>query len=310
MLSYIIRRLIQMVPILLGVAFLTFALFTIFGEDPVVLALGNHASAESIAELQHRWGLDQPLYMQFLDFLKQIVTFDYGESYSTGENITEIFSQGALVSLTLTAPPFILGTLVNLVIAMYIAYHRGSVADKVATVIFIISMSISYLVYIIAFQYILAYQMDLFPIQGFEWGVETFSYLGLPWLIMIIVAMGPDIRVYRTVFLDETKSDYVRTARAKGASENSILFIHVMKNAMIPVLTNTVVAIPFLIMGAFLMERFFSLPGIGDTMITAINEGDFPILKALTMLTAILYAGFNLLTDLMYAVVDPRVQLD
>lgn len=298
-----------MIPILFGVALLTFSLFTIFGEDPVRVALGRHASPESILELQQRWGLDKPLYEQFIDFLRQIITFEYGESFSTGENLTEMFAKGALVSLLLTAPPFIIGTIINVSIALIIAYFRGGWFDRFSTVMFIVSMSISYLVYIIAFQYILAFQFGWFPIQGFSWGVEAISYLALPWLIMIIVSMGEEIRIFRTVFLDETMADYVRTARAKGAKEGRVLFVHILKNAMIPILTHTVVAIPFLVMGAFLMERFFSLPGIGDLMITAVNEGDFPILKAMTMLSAILYAGFNLITDVLYAFVDPRVQL-
>jgi peptide/nickel transport system permease protein len=299
----------DMIPILFGVALLTFCLFTIFGEDPVRVALGRHATPEAMAELRHRWGMDKHIVLQFWDFLKQIVTFDYGRSFSSGENLTEIFAKGALVSLALTAPPFFVGTIINVALALIIAYYRGSWVDRFSTAILIVSLSISYLVYIIAFQYFFAFKMGWFPIQGFSWGIEAFSYLALPWIIMIIVGMGEDIRIFRTVFLDETRSDYVRTARAKGAREGRVLFVHILKNAMIPILTNTVVSIPFLITGAFLMERFFSLPGIGDLLITAVNEGDFPILKAMTMLTALMYAGFNLITDLLYALVDPRVQL-
>ena len=171
-------------------------------------------------------------------------------------------------------------------------------------------MSISYLVYIIAFQYLLAFWAGLFPINGWEEGWAGLRYLVLPWIIIMVVSAGPDIRVFRTVFLDETKADYVRTAFAKGASERGVLFGHVLKNAMIPILTHAVIQIPFLILGAFLLERFFSLPGVGDIMITAINTGDFPILKGLTVLIAIAYSLFNLLTDLLYALVDPRVQLE
>lgn len=298
-----------MIPTLLGVAFLTFVLFTIFGEDPVRQALGQHASQQSIDALRTRWGLDQSLIKQFFDFLIQIITFNYGESFSTGEKLSEIFKQGALVSLSLTAPPFIVGTLLNITIALFISYFRGRILDKISTFLFVISMSISYLVYIIILQYILSYQMDLFPIQGFEPGLASIHYLMLPWIIMILVAMGPDIRLFRTIFLDQVKSDYIRTARAKGVKETRVLFVHLLKNAMIPILTNTVIVIPFLITGAFVMERYFSLPGIGDITITAINEGDFPIIKAMTMMSAILYTLFNLITDVLYALVDPRVKL-
>ena len=309
MLIYAIRRILYMIPILLGVALITFMLFTVFGEDPVRMALGNHASKQAILELEHRWGLDQAWYIQFWDFLVQIVTFDYGYSFSTGEKISDIFYQGALVSLSLTVPAFVIGTLINIIMALVISYFRGRWMDRLSTAFFVMSMSISYLVYIIVLQYLLSYKLGWFPIQGYEFGFNSIQYLMLPWLIIILVSMGPDIRIFRTVFLDEIKADYIRTARAKGASEPRILFVHLLKNAMIPILTNTVIAIPFLITGAFVMERYFSLPGIGDITITAINEGDFPIIKAMTMLSAILYSLFNLITDLLYAVVDPRVKL-
>ena len=308
MLAYTIRRLLYMIPTLLGVALLTFILFSIFGEDPSGLLLKS-CFPQAIQELQQRWGLDKSYFYQFLDFLIQIINFDYGESFTSGDPLSEIFSHGALISLSLTAPPFIVGTFINLIIAMIIAYLRGKWIDKFSTLFFVVSMSISYLVYIIVFQYALAYQLELFPIQGFESGFNSIYYLALPWLIMIIVSMGPDIRVYRTIFLDQVKADYIRTARAKGASEKRVLFVHLLKNAMIPVLTNSIIAIPFLITGAFVMERYFSIPGIGDITITAINEGDFPIIKGMTMMGAILFSVFNLLTDLLYAVVDPRVKL-
>jgi peptide/nickel transport system permease protein len=307
--AYIVRRLLQMIPIVLGVAALVFTLFTTVGEDPVRMALGAHATAESIADLEREWGLDQPLWLQFVDFLRQITTFDYGRSFNTGEPLMEMFRQGALVSLSLTVFPYVAGTITNISIGLLIAYFRGSFFDRFSTVLFVGSMSISYLVYIIGFQYLLAYRVGLFPINGFEEGLAGIHYLLLPWLIIMVVSAGPDIRIYRTVFLDETQADYVRTAFAKGASEPRVIFGHILKNALIPILTHLVIGIPFLILGAFLMERFFSIPGIGDIMITAINTGDFPILKGLTVLIAIFYALFNLITDLLYALVDPRVQL-
>jgi peptide/nickel transport system permease protein len=310
MVAYIIRKLLNMIPIVLGVALLTFILFTTVGEDPVRVALGNHATPDAIADLRANWGLDQPVHLQFLDFLRQIVTFDFDPSFNTGEELLSIFNRGALISLSLTFPPFLIGTVLYLVIAVLIAYYRGSWIDRWSTVFFVASMSISYLVYVIVLQYVLAYQLDLFPINGFERGMESVFYLSLPWIITVVVAAGPDIRIYRTVFLDETKSDYVRTALAKGATERRVLFKHIMKNAMIPVLTYTVTAIPFLILGAFILERFFSIPGLGDAMINAVNTGDFPVLKGFTILLAIAFTLFNLLTDILYAYVDPRVKLE
>jgi peptide/nickel transport system permease protein len=309
MLNYVIRRLLQMIPIVLGVALLVFLLFSTVGEDPVRVALGVHATPEAIAELEAQWGLDETLPVQFGKFLIQIVTLDFGKSYNTGEDLGAIFRRGAAVSLFLTLPPFAAGMIFNVAVAMLIAYFRGSWLDRCSTALFVASMSVSYLVYIIAFQYILAFLLDWFPIGGYEQGLASISYLMLPWLIMVIVSAGPEIRVLRTVFLDETKADYVRTALAKGAGEFSVLFGHILKNAMIPVITQWATAIPFLILGAFLMERFFSIPGIGDILITAINTGDRPIIKGLTVLIAIAYSVFNLIADVLYAYVDPRVQV-
>jgi peptide/nickel transport system permease protein len=164
-------------------------------------------------------------------------------------------------------------------------------------------------VYIIAFQYVFAFQLDWFPISGYERGAASLPYLLLPWIIIVVVSAGPDIRVLRTVFLEETRADYVRTALAKGASERAVLFTHILRNALIPILTQWVTSVPFLILGAFLMERFFSIPGLGDTLINAIHTGDRPILMSLTVLMAIAYSVFNLVTDVLYAYADPRVKL-
>ncbi len=310
MLSYILRRLLYTLPIIFGVALLVFCLFSSVGEDPVRVALGAHATPEAIADLQHRWGLDKPAIAQFADFLRQIVTFDFGRSFVSGEKLNTLFIEGAAVSLALTAPPYFLGVILYVSLALLIAYYRGSWLDRFSTTLFVGMMSITYLVYIIFFQYVLAFQLELFPIRGYEHGFAAVKYLALPWIIFMIVAAGPDIRMYRTIVLDEIKSDYVRTARAKGLSESTVLFKHVLKNALIPILTYTIVGIPYLIMGAFLMERFFSIPGIGDLMINAINNGDFPVLKGLTVFIAIAYSIFNLLTDVLYAYVDPRVKLE
>ncbi len=307
--AYIIRRLLYLIPTILGVALLVFVLFNVAGPDPVRLALGQHASEIAIADKRAEWGLDKPMYAQFGDFVGQIVTFDYGRSYDSGERLGQMFQKGAVVSLSLTAPPFLCSIFLNVCLAMLIAYKRGSWFDKFATASAIMAMSVSYLVYIIAFQFIFVDQLDLFTAEDFEHGWRSVYYLLLPWLIAMVVAVGPDTRIYRTFFLDEMNADYVRTARAKGINETGVLFKHVLKNVLIPVLTYTVVSIPFLVLGAFLMERFFSLPGLGNLLITAIQNGDYPVLKGLTMYIAIGYSVFNLITDVLYAFVDPRVEL-
>jgi peptide/nickel transport system permease protein len=310
MLSYFVRRLLHMIPIVFGVALLVFLLFTTVGEDPVRVALGTHATPAAIHDLTVKWGLDKPLPIQFLNFLGQIVHFDFGVSFNSGERLSTLFAHGMLVSLSLTAPPYFIAIFLYVSISLLIAYYRGTWFDKFSRFFFVGMMSITYLVYIIFFQWLLAFKVGIFPIRGYEYGLSAIEYLALPWIIFLINSAGPDIRMYRTIFLDEIKADYVKTARAKGAKEWSVLFKHVLKNAMIPILTYTIIGIPYLILGAFLMERFFSIPGIGDLMINAIQTGDFPILKGLTITVAIGYSFFNLLTDLLYAYVDPRVKLE
>jgi len=307
--AYVLRRVLHTVPTVLGVALLTFLLFNAFGPDPVRTALGQHATPEAMANLRRLWGLDKPLALQFLDFLRQIVTFDYGRSFVTGDNLGTQLRAGALVSLSVTAPPFVFGGILNVAVALFIARHRDGLVDRGARALFIAGMSVSALVYVLVMQYLLAYKLGWFPISGYERGPGAAAYLALPWLVLLVVQMGPDIRLYRTLFLDETGADYVRTARAKGASDGRVLLRHVLPNAWVPIITNNVVSIPFLILGSFLMERFFSIPGIGSLTIDALSRGDLPILKAVTVLGALALVLFNLLSDLLYAWADPRVRL-
>jgi peptide/nickel transport system permease protein len=170
-------------------------------------------------------------------------------------------------------------------------------------------MSIAMLVLIILGQTILAYQLKLFPISGWTRGAGQIRYLLLPWILWVAVSIGYDIRFFRTALLEEVHKDYVRTARAKGVSERDIMFKHVFKNAMIPILTYVVISIPFLLTGSILLERFFSIPGIGDLMVSSIFTYDLPVLKASVVVFTIFFVVFNLITDLLYAVVDPRVRL-
>lgn len=309
MTAYVLRRLLLTLPTILGVALLTFLLFNAFGPDPVRVALGQHATPEAIANLRRLWGLDQSLPAQFMGFLQQIVTFDYGKSFVTGEDLGQQLKDGALVSLSVTAPPFFVGGAVNVALALFIARWREGLTDKLSRALFIAGMSISGLVYVLVLQYLLAFKFGWFPISGYVRGPGAAAYLALPWLILLLISMGPDIRLYRTLFLDEAGADYVRTARSKGATEGRVLLRHVLPNAWIPIITNNVTSIPFLILGSFLMERFFSIPGIGSLTIDALSRGDLPILKAVTVLGAIALVVFNLLSDLLYAWADPRVRL-
>jgi peptide/nickel transport system permease protein len=308
--SYIFRRLLYMIPVLLGVCFIIFMLFNVLAGDPTALLLGKHASVEQMAELKEQLGLNKSMFAQYLDVVHSAFTFDFGRSWSTKQEISSMIIQGAIPSMTLTIPAFIIATFTSIIFSVVVAYYRGKGIDLFIRLTCISMMSISSLAYILFFQNVLAFHLGLFEISGYEYGFPNFLYyVSLPILIWVILSLGPDIRFYRTLILDEIYQDYVRTARAKGLSEKTILLKHVLRNAMIPIITYTVVQIPFLILGSLLLESFFSIPGLGGMIITAINSSDFPVLKAMTILTAISMVVFTLLQDVIYTMVDPRVKL-
>ena len=310
MFSYIIRKILSTIPILFGVALVVFVLFNLVGGDPTYQILGKHASPQQIAELRHEYGFDQPKSIQFLTYLKQIITFDYGRSYATKQPIHQMILDGIGPSLTLMVPAFFLTTVLAVAIGLLVAYFRGRWIDKVVVIACVFGMSLSMLAYILFGQYVFAYKLGWFPISGFEttWP-ERFQSVAMPALIFVAVSLGYDVRFYRTAILEETNQDYVRTARAKGLSEVKIFFKHVLKNSMVPILTNIVIEIPLLILGAFLLESFFGIPGLGSMTIDAVHNSDFPVIKAMTTLVAMLYMIGNLATDVMYTWVDPRVSL-
>lgn len=308
---YILRRLGQMIPTMLGVILLIFFLFSWVGGDPAYILAGKMPNPEQIANIRAQLGIDQPYYVQLWIFIKQILTFDFGMSWSTGESVSHVILTRLGPSLTILIPLTIIQTFVAIGLSLMIAFVRGSLTDRMVMVACTVGMSISILVYIIVFQYWFAYKLNIFPVQG--WG-ESLSenllhYSLLPILIMLVVSIAPSLRLYRTFVLDEINQDYVRTARAKGLGEPRILWVHVLRNASIPIITDVMSSLPALLIGAFLIERFFGIPGIGREVILAVERSDFPVIKAITVYVAAATMLFNLLADLMYQAVDPRVQL-
>ncbi len=311
MLAYIFRRIWQMLPTLLGVVLLVFLLFNWVGGDPAYVLAGKISNPEQIENIRRQLGVDQPYYVQLGIFLKQIVTADFGASWSTNEKVSHILATRLGPSLTVLVPLLFLETIVAIALALAVAYVRGSLTDRMVMIVCTVGLSISILVYIIVFQYVFAYKFGWFPVQG--WGNDFWENLTkfsvLPIIILLVVSIAPNLRLYRTFVLDEINQDYVRTARAKGVGENRIMWVHVLRNASIPMITHVMAALPGLLIGAFLVERFFSIPGIGREVILAVERSDFPVIKALTVYVAIATMVVNLLADLMYKAVDPRVQL-
>jgi peptide/nickel transport system permease protein len=310
-LSYLARRLAQFVPTLLGVVALVFFVFNWVGGDPAYILAGKIASAERIEEIRRSLGVDQPYWVQLGIFAKQIALADFGASWSTNERVSQIFATRLGPSLTVLVPLLVLSTLFALAAAMLVAYYRGSLTDRAVMIACTVGQSISILVYILVFQYVLAYRLGWFPVQG--WGgtlVENlYAYAALPILVGVVVSLAPDIRLYRSFFLEEIHQEYVRTARAKGLGEGRVMWLHVLRNASIPLVTNVMTQIPGLLAGAFLIERFFSIPGIGREVILAVERSDFPVIKAVTVYVAVATLAINLAADLVYRALDPRVQL-
>jgi len=309
--SYLRRRLWQFVPTLLGVVLLVFFLFNWVGGDPAYMLAGKIASAEQIENIRRSIGVDEPYWVQLWIFLKQIAAADFGVSWSTNERVSQIFATRLGPSLTVLVPLLLVSTVMALAAAMLVAYYRGSLTDRGIMVACTVGQSVSILVYILVLQYWLAYQLGWFPVQGWgsTLGENLLRYAALPILVGVIVSLAPDIRLYRSFFLDEIGQDYVRTARAKGLGEGRVVWLHVLRNAAIPITTNVMTQIPGLLAGAFLIERFFSIPGIGREVILAVERSDFPVIKAVTIYVAIATMIVNLLADLTYRALDPRVQL-
>jgi peptide/nickel transport system permease protein len=311
MTAYILRRLWQMVPTLAGVILLIFFLFKFFGGDPAQILAGQVASQEQIDSIRQQLGLDRSWYVQLGIFVRDIFTFDFGRSWMTREQVSDIFLTRLPATLTITIPILLLEVSLAIPIAMLVAYHRGTLLDRLVMTICVAAMSISFLVYIIVGQYLLGFELGWFPVQGWSdsfWR-NLLTYAPLPILLATLVSLAPQTRLYRSFFLDETKSDYVRTARAKGLSDAAILRRHVLPNAMVPVLTNVALLLPGVFVGSFLLEIFFSIPGLGREVYIAVNRSDYPVIQAFTVYLAVLTMLINLGADLLYRLVDPRIEL-
>jgi peptide/nickel transport system permease protein len=241
--------------------------------------------------------------------VKQVFTFDFGRSWSTNEEVSRILVTRVGPTLTVMVPVLIITTTLSVLFAIAVAYVRGTLTDRAIMIVCTVAMSISFLVYIIVFQWLFGFVLGWFPVQGWSesFWKNLFTYAPLPIMLAVFVGLAPELRLYRSFFLDEINQDYVRTARAKGVPEKAVMMKHVLRNAMIPILTNVGISLPGVFVGSFLLEVFFSIPGLGREIITAVNRSDFPVIKAVTVYLAVLTMIINLLVDVMYKLVDPRV---
>lgn len=324
MLNYILRRILYAIPILIGVNLLTFALFFVVNtpDDMARMQLGiKYVTPEAIEKWKAERGYDKPLLLNYKeeDFRKLTETiffeksvamfvFNFGQA-DDGRDIAQEIKLRMMPSLAIALPVFVLGLIVYITCALLMVFFRATYIDFWGVVLCVALMSISSLFYIISGQFLVSKLWHLVPISGYGSGLSAGKFLLLPVIIGIVSSAGSSTRWYRTIFLEEMNKEYVRTARAKGLSERIVLFKHVLKNAMIPILTGAVVVVPLLFLGSLLVESFFGIPGLGSYTIDAINSQDFAIVRAMVFLGSMLYIVGLILTDISYTFVDPRIRL-
>ncbi len=310
MIRFLVRRIGYAIPVLLGVALITLFLFDVAGGDPVAIKLGKNPDPTEVARLRDELGLNGNFVVRYLDFLRQTVTFDFGRSWADDTPVREVFWRGLGPTLSVSVPAFTLGALLAIGISLLVALYRGSVLDRTVTALAVAGISVSSLVYILLGQWLLADQWKWFPVWGYAYGPGAVVFVALPVIIWVSLSVGTDVRYFRTVVLEEVGRDYVRTARAKGLPTRRVLLGHVLPNSLIPIITRLTIGLPFLVTGSFLLEIFFGIPGLGSTLYTAITSSDLPVVKAFTMLGSVLYIVFNIVADVLYAWVDPRIRLE
>jgi peptide/nickel transport system permease protein len=323
MFNYLLRRILLAIPIVFGVMLITFVLFHVLlkPESRAKLILGPKASPQAVQNWLHQRGYDKPVFInlapssnpfdsQFFHHVKALATFDLGVSDSTQEPVIEKFRKGALPSLLITFPAFVVGLVLAVSISLFLAYVRESRLDFAGIIVSVILMSVPAMVYVIFAQWLFGVVLKYFPAFGFSMtGLSSVRFLFLPVAILVIAGLGSDIRLYRAIFLEEMRNDYVRTANAKGLSTGRVLLCHVFKNGLINLITLTVAALPTLILGSLVLEPFFGIPGLGDMSLQAIRSADFATILSTTYVGSLLILVGLLLTDVCYAFADPRVKL-
>jgi peptide/nickel transport system permease protein len=311
------------IPTILGVLLLLFFLFFMIASPEAMAsrALGVKANPQQVAHWIKEKGYDLPKFYnsdavgsgvltqtRFYNYFSKMLTFDFGRSDYDGGKVMDKIKRGIGPSLMLTFPVFFGGLFVAITISMFIAIFRGTYIDRLALVTCVIGMSIVYFLYIMGAQFLLGKLLRWFPVSGWS-TTKPYYFLILPIIVGIVAALAANVRFYRTVMVNEVTSDYIRTARAKGLAEGAILFRHLLKNAMIPIITSISMAIPVLFMGSVLTESFFGIPGLGYLMVSAIQNNDFPTISAMVFLSALIFVTVNLLTDITYTFFDPRISL-
>ena len=306
-----LRTVLHGLLLIVGVTFVSFLLMVWFGPDQTYTLIGKNATAGQIAEVRHELGYDRPFLARYADFLVDLATLDLGASNSSGERVTSLLARTTPVTLALMLPGFLLGNLLGIALGLLSAQQHGRWSDRLVSALSVIGMSVSFLVIIIALQVLLStpYGFDLFPVRG--WQVSDLPsylrYVAVPTLALLLVTTGYNTRFYRAVFVEEIGRDHIRTARAFGTAPSVILWKHVLRNSLVPIITRMLFSIPLVVIsGSLLIETYFGIPGIGKVTFEAITNGDQPVLKAVVALTALAFVLIQVAADMLYRLVDPR----
>ncbi len=321
MFAYIVRRIGYGIVTVFGVLLLLFLLFFAITEpdDIARRALGDKVSEEVIDQWKESHGYNKPKWPtvsvptdnMLVDHFSGMLRFDFGRSDADDTPIIDRLKEGIGPSLSLTVPMFFMGLAVGISLALFVAFFRATYIDVTGVFVCVFAMSIPILLYIIGAQFVIARLLRWFPISGYDSSPDVVvRFLAMPVLIGIASSFGSSVRFYRTVFVEEVNRDYVRTARAKGAGEGRVMALHVLRNSLIPILTNVVMSIPFLFTGNLLLEAFFGIPGLGSVTFDAIQNNDFSMLRTMVYIGALTFIGGQILTDISYTLVDPRIRLD
>jgi peptide/nickel transport system permease protein len=309
---YALQKIIHGLLLVLGVTLISFILMVWFGPDQTYTLVGKNATADRIAEVRHELGYDQPFLQRYAAYLEELFTLDLGQSNSSGEPVSRILKRTVPVTLALMLPGFLLGNLLGIALGLTATQQKGRWTDHLINGFAVSGMSLSFLVIIIVLQVLLStpYGLNLFPVRG--WQVNDpgsyLKYVAVPTLSLVLVTLGYNTRFYRAVFVEEFSKDHIRTARAFGASRGTILWKHVLKNSMVPIITRIMFSIPLVVIsGSLLIETYFGIPGVGKATFDAITGGDQPVLKAVVGLTAVAFVLIQVLTDFIYKLVDPRI---
>ena len=299
-----IQRILVSIPVMLGVVFLIFLMLNVVPGNPIEAMLGEHASQSVIDRMSRYYGLDQPVYVQFLIYVKNLLRGDLGVSYTLNRSVNDLFGSAFPYTLKLTLLSALLAWLIGIPAGIVSAIRKNSLIDRLFMGVSLMGVSMPVFWAALLFQYFFAYRMNLVPVSG---ATSLFSYF-LPSIVLGWSSAGTIARLTRSNLLEVLEEDYIRTAFAKGRSQSGVILYHAFKNALLPVVTMMAIQVASMLSGAVITETVFAIPGIGRLAVDAITSRDMPLLQGTVLFTTVLMILGNLVADLLYTVIDPRIR--